>query len=255
MAEVTLAGSLALALRYRVIAVDYRGMGGSDKPASGYDKKTMAADIDELVQRLGHRWVDIVGHDMGAADAHAFAVNFPDRTHKVVLLDGVHPGVLFDRMPMLQQPGPQASAIETGRRGGYPWWIAFNQVRGLPERLLEGRARLLIDWVIDYMAGDPSAISHADREIYARAYDSVDAIRASNAWYQAWRQDIADAEQYGPITAPTLVLTTDGSRQRLDARMAGRATDLRVIGVHGSRHFLAEEQPDHVVRALIDFLS
>jgi pimeloyl-ACP methyl ester carboxylesterase len=62
----------ALALRYRVIAVDYRGMGGSDKPASGYDKTTMAADIDELVQRLGHRWVDIVGHDMGAAVAHAF---------------------------------------------------------------------------------------------------------------------------------------------------------------------------------------
>src|SRR3712207_5820505 len=38
----------ALAKRYRVIAVDLRGQGGSDKPAGGYDKKTMARDIHEF---------------------------------------------------------------------------------------------------------------------------------------------------------------------------------------------------------------
>lgn len=42
-----------LAKRYRVISVDIRGMGASDKPAGGYDKKTMAADIDALVRHLG----------------------------------------------------------------------------------------------------------------------------------------------------------------------------------------------------------
>ncbi|MDT7614624.1 MAG: hypothetical protein QOF00_2071, partial [Pseudonocardiales bacterium] len=38
----------SLAARYRVIAVDLRGMGGSGKPQDGYDKKTMARDIYEL---------------------------------------------------------------------------------------------------------------------------------------------------------------------------------------------------------------
>ncbi|MGH9614827.1 MAG: alpha/beta fold hydrolase, partial [Bryobacteraceae bacterium] len=43
-----------LAKHYRVIAVDLRGMGGSDKPADGYDKKTMAKDIDALIHQLGY---------------------------------------------------------------------------------------------------------------------------------------------------------------------------------------------------------
>src|SRR6202789_4728963 len=34
---------------YRVIAVDYRGAGNSSKPASGYDKRTMAKDIYRLL--------------------------------------------------------------------------------------------------------------------------------------------------------------------------------------------------------------
>ena len=49
----------ALAENHRVIAVDLRGMGGSDKPACGYDKKTMAGDVYGLVQALDHQKADI----------------------------------------------------------------------------------------------------------------------------------------------------------------------------------------------------
>src|SRR5215469_8602095 len=42
-----------LAHHYRVIAVDLRGMGGSDKPREGYNKKTMAEDINQLIDALG----------------------------------------------------------------------------------------------------------------------------------------------------------------------------------------------------------
>ena len=42
-----------LANNYRVVAVDLRGMGGSDKPRGGYDKKTMAEDINQLIHSLG----------------------------------------------------------------------------------------------------------------------------------------------------------------------------------------------------------
>ena len=52
---------------YRVIAVDYRGAGNSAKPASGYDKQTMAQDIHKLL--ADHLAVTdpviLVGHDIG----------------------------------------------------------------------------------------------------------------------------------------------------------------------------------------------
>ena len=68
----------ALAGRYRVIAVDLRGMGDSDKPASGFDKKTMARDIAALARQLGYDSVNIAGHDIGSMVAYSFAVNHPD---------------------------------------------------------------------------------------------------------------------------------------------------------------------------------
>jgi alpha-beta hydrolase superfamily lysophospholipase len=68
----------ALAERYRVIAIDLRGMGGSDKPASGYDKKTMAQDIHQLIRHLGYDRVNIAGHDIGAMVAYSFAANHPE---------------------------------------------------------------------------------------------------------------------------------------------------------------------------------
>ncbi|GAA3086633.1 hypothetical protein GCM10010464_58110 [Pseudonocardia yunnanensis] len=44
----------AIAERYKLIAVDIRGMGDSDKPASGYGNKTLASDVYELVRALGY---------------------------------------------------------------------------------------------------------------------------------------------------------------------------------------------------------
>src|SRR2546422_6221905 len=55
----------ALASRYTVVAPDLRGFGDSDKPASGYDKRTVAADIRHLVRHLGLREITLVGHDLG----------------------------------------------------------------------------------------------------------------------------------------------------------------------------------------------
>ncbi|MEU1013437.1 alpha/beta hydrolase [Streptomyces sp. NPDC005890] len=74
-----------LAERYEVIAVDYRGMGTSDKPETGYDKKTMAHDIYELIRHLGHERVHIAGEDIGSMIAYAFAASHPDATIKLAL--------------------------------------------------------------------------------------------------------------------------------------------------------------------------
>src|SRR6201986_515443 len=78
---------------YTVIAPDLRGLGDSSRPASGYDKKTAAADIHELVKSLGYERIDLVGHDIGLMVAYAYAAQYPNEVGKLALLEAPIPGV------------------------------------------------------------------------------------------------------------------------------------------------------------------
>ncbi|MFD7260970.1 alpha/beta fold hydrolase [Streptomyces sp. NPDC059874] len=235
----------ALARRYRVIAVDLRGMGGSAKPEGGYDKKTMAADIRALLTHLGLERAHIAGHDIGAMVAYAFAANHPEATGRVALLDVSHPEESWNGMPLLPRDGIF-----------HLWWFAFNQVQGLPEQLLAGRYHLLLDWLFGQAATDPATIGAHSRAVYARAYDSPDAIRAGNACYRAFGQDIADLATYAPVATPLLALGGAYSNyESLVEALPALGTDTRVVRVDDSGHYLPEEQPEAVVTELTKFLG
>src|SRR6478609_3587312 len=59
-----------LAKNHTVIVPDLRGAGASSKPATGYDKKTLAQDIHGLVKSLGFDKATVVGHDIGLMVAY-----------------------------------------------------------------------------------------------------------------------------------------------------------------------------------------
>src|SRR5258706_959120 len=82
-----------LSKHFTVIAPDLRGVGESEKPDSGYDKKTMATDVHELVKKLGYKSINLVGHDVGLMVAYAYAAQFGNEVKKVALLDALLPGV------------------------------------------------------------------------------------------------------------------------------------------------------------------
>ncbi|GCE02336.1 alpha/beta fold hydrolase [Embleya hyalina] len=246
----------ALARTHRVIAVDLRGMGGSDKPEGGYDKKTMANDIRELVRHLGAETVDVAGHDIGAMVAQAYAAQFPEATRRIVLLDVPHPDEGLWEMRLLPEPDQHVgSEIEKGART-YLWWFAFNQVRGLPEKLLDGRSRLLVDWLVEYLAKDPATIDEHSRQVYARAYSTADAVRAGNGWYQTFGTDIVDRRAHPILTAPILALGGDDSNYAvLRDFLPARGVDVRVVEVPDCGHYIAEEQPKFVIDELSAFLA
>ncbi|MFE2142747.1 alpha/beta fold hydrolase [Streptomyces sp. NPDC059456] len=235
----------ALAARHRVIAVDLRGMGGSGKPATGYDKKTLARDVHALLGRLGVGPAHLVGHDIGAMVAYAFAANHPEATRKIVLLDVSHPDESWARLTLLPRQGER-----------HKWWFAFNQVHGLPEQLLAGRFHLLLDWLFENATADPAAVDAHAREVYARAYDAPEAVRAANDWYRTFTRDIADLATYAPVTAPILALGGEYSNhESLVAAVPALGTDTRVVRVDGSGHYLPEERPEAVIEELTRFLG
>ncbi|MEE2951874.1 MAG: alpha/beta fold hydrolase [Pseudomonadota bacterium] len=132
----------ALAKNHHVVAVDLRGMGTSDKPLDGYDKKNMARDIRELVKSLGHDKAHIVGHDIGGHVAYAYAAQFPDSALSMVYLDvsGLPASVAdLKLVPEKKLSGPFTNNF-------FIWWFAMHQVNELPEQLIEGRAHIYLDW-------------------------------------------------------------------------------------------------------------
>lgn len=241
----------AIARNYRVISVDMRGMGASAKPADGYDKRNMALDIHALVRKLGYQRAHIVGHDIGSQVAYAYAANHPDATTSLTLLDvpASDDGVL--QMRILPEHGTFGDKIDPAHP--FTWWFAFNQVKGMPEALIEGRAHILQAWFFRYLLKNENALDARDRAVYAAAYDTRDAIRASNAWYQAFTQDIIDQRAYPErLTMPALGIGGVGHAW-LNDFMQRRTTQPRVVHLADSGHFPAEEKPNETQQLLLEF--
>jgi pimeloyl-ACP methyl ester carboxylesterase len=232
-----------LASRRRVIAVDLRGIGGSGKPSTGYDKKTMARDVYELIRHLGYARADVAGHDIGSMVAFSLAVNHPSAVRRLVMSEVQHPDEGFYSFSALPRPGMPNL-----------WWFGLNNVPDFPEQLIRGRARVLIDHILDQQAADPTVISEEARRTLASAYDEPGAISASNRWYQAFGQDIEDIQTYGKVTVPVLGLGgLYGEAMR--GAVAEKALDFRYVQIPDAGHHLALENPDAVVRAVDDFLQ
>ena len=77
----------ALARNYTVIAPDLPGLGDSSKPLTGYDGKTVAEDIHQLVTHLGFKTIFLVGHDIGSFVTYSYAAAHPSEVKKLVIMD------------------------------------------------------------------------------------------------------------------------------------------------------------------------
>jgi pimeloyl-ACP methyl ester carboxylesterase len=233
-----------LAKHHRVIVVDFRGMGSSSKPTEGYSKKNMAGDIASLIKKMGLNKVSIAGHDIGASIAISFAGHFPKHTDKLIVLDTPHPEEDLYKLPMLPIGMPV-----------HPWWVAFNQVKELPELLLEGRFHIVQSWVFDKMLVDKKSINDFDRKVYAKAYETKDAIMSSNGWYQAFPEDIQDIKKMKMIEAPSLGLGSTAGLGMLKTSLPGYIKNLQLREIKSSGHFIQEEQPDEVANSILEFLK
>jgi pimeloyl-ACP methyl ester carboxylesterase len=80
--------ALALAPHHRVIAMDLRGRGLSDKPPTGYSIKHHCRDIAALMDDQGLERPVVMGHSLGAFISLVFAAQYPERVDRLILVDG-----------------------------------------------------------------------------------------------------------------------------------------------------------------------
>jgi haloacetate dehalogenase len=238
----------AFAERFTVVAPDLRGYGDSDRPIRGYDKRTMAADIADVIQALGIQPVALIGHDRGARVAHRFALDHPSLLTRLVLLDIA--------------PRTTSSPDRSGERRARWHWF-FHQLPDLPEALTAGREEIYLRYMYRTSAYNPAAIEEEAVQEYLRCFRQPGAMRAAFDDYRAgatidFEQDGADRDK--KVAAPTLILWGEaGGRRPQVPDMLGvwKERCAQVVGhaVPGSGHFIPEEQPAAVIEAVLRFVG
>ena len=228
-----------LAEDYTVIAPDLRGMGDSDKPLTGYDKRTVADDVRALVHHLGHEEISLVGHDWGMPTAYAYAARYRDEVDALAVLEAGLPGVREDEK-------------------GHLWHTRFHGVQDLPERLVAGQEDFYLSWFYREGAYDPSAIDDEAREEYVRCYSAPGGLRGGFEYYRAYDTDAAHNAEHAetPLEMPVLALGGEASFRSLPINdMETVATDVDGEVVERAGHWIPEERPDYLVDRLTSFLE
>ena len=231
----------ALAKDHRVVVPDLRGMGLSSKPEGGYEKKTQAADIRAVLDKLGIDKADIVGHDIGTMVAYAYAARYPDKTTKLVVMDAPVPGV------------PPWEQIV---RSPALWHFDFGGKDAL--RLVKGRERIYLDRFWNEFAADPTKIDEGTRASYAKLYARPGAMKAAFAQFLSIRKDAEDnAESVKTrLTMPVLAIGGEKSFGANEAVvMRNAATQVTELVIPGAGHWLMEEATETTVKAVQEFLA
>ncbi|MEV0908435.1 alpha/beta fold hydrolase [Streptomyces hokutonensis] len=242
-----------LAADHTVICPDLRGYGASDKPADtdgsgdGYAKRTMADDIVTLAHALGHDRFALAGHDRGALVAFRAGLDHPDTVTHLACLDVLPTLDMWDVLHGV-----------TAAVGFHLYLMA--QPPGLPEELIAAAPDAFFGHFLDLWTNDPRAIPADVRTAYLDACRA--AVPSIVADYRAsagvdLAHDQADRGVGNQLRMPVAVLQQDwGAALGFDAAALWRAwaPDLRHSTVTCG-HFMAEEAPADVAKALRDLLA
>jgi pimeloyl-ACP methyl ester carboxylesterase len=229
---------------YTIIAPDLRGLGDSSRPPSGYDKKTAAVDIHELVKSLGYERINLVGHDIGLMVAYAYAAQYPNEINKLALLEAPIPGI-----------GDVWGKIYNDPR---LWHFHFVDSR-MSLDLVKGRERIFLTHFWDEMSANPKAFSEDERQMYAKAYAQDGAMRAAFEYFKAFdRQDAEDNRKFAAHKLPMPVLIIAGDKSMgdvLEVQAKMVAENVTAIKLNDTGHWLMEERPAETKAALKKFFD
>jgi pimeloyl-ACP methyl ester carboxylesterase len=229
---------------YTIIAPDMRGLGESSRPTTGYDKKTMGAEIHELVKGLGYQKINLVGHDIGLMVAYSYAAQYPSEVEKLALLEAPIPGIGDVWQKVYTTPAL--------------WHFHFvNSPIALD--LVKGRERIFLEHFWQTLSPHPETFSEADRQIYAKVYAQEGAMRAAFEMFKSFdRQDATDNRKLSATKLPMPVLTIEGDKAMggaLEIQAKLVASNVTSIILPDTGHWLMEQRPTETKAELQKFFA
>lgn len=241
----------------RVVAVDRRGYGGSDKPPRGYDGWTMAGDTAGLIRALGHSSATLVGHADGGLACWATALLHPRLVSAIALISAPHPAAV--RRSMLTRRDQRYALLPTLLQYQLPLW---------PERVLTRDDGAEIERLVRSRSSGKWLASEDFSETigHLRTAIQIPAAAHSALEYQRWaaRSQLRDEgrrfmkSMSQQLSVPLLHLRGEADPYVLAdpvERTRRYAPQGRYVSIAGAGHFSHEEAPEEIDRHLTKFLE
>jgi len=235
-----------LSKRFTVIVPDLRGLGDSEKPSSGYDIYTVADDIYKLIQHLGYKEINVLGHDFGANVAYAYAASHREEVKKLVFLDVGIMDSSLEKIPLITREGKSL------------WWFPFHMLRDLPEELIKGKEAVYLNWFYKNATYNQSAFSAHDINEYVRCYSKPDAMKTSFEYYRNILKNIDNNNVQSKIKLQMPVLALGGDKSfgmKPYYSWSTVAGNVKGDVIENCGHHIAEEQPEALLQQLKLFME
>jgi len=230
----------------RVIIPDQRGYNLSDKPKGigNYGIYTLVEDIIGLIDALEYEKVNLFAHDWGANGAWSLANKYPERLHKLSIMNVPHPAV-GQRFLMRD--------FEQIRR---QWYVFFFQLPWIPEAVMKrDNWRGIMDIIL--YKGRLHVLTDDEVEKYKEAWSQPGAITSMINWYRAILQRMPKLPEDLRIKVPMLMMW--GVKDVfLTHRMAHPSMDYvddgNLILLPDATHWVQHDAAEEVNHYLTDFI-
>jgi haloacetate dehalogenase len=241
-----------LAEGHTVVVCDLKGYGESrsgpgGELGEGYSNRERAAELVELMGRLGHERFAVVGHDRGGRVAYRMALDHPGVVERLAVLNVIPTVEQFERM-------------DADTALGYWPFIFLAQPPPFAERVISASAEYVLSSILESWPASPDAIDAEAAEHYLRAFNEQ-TIPGICAEYRASfhidrRVDAEDRGAGRTISCPVLVHWGSEEPAMSDSLEVWRRWADAVEGAPlPSGHFIPEEAPQALTASLQDFLK
>ncbi|XP_059163271.1 epoxide hydrolase 4-like isoform X2 [Physella acuta] len=235
---------------YRVVAVDLRGYGDSDKPSgiSQYKMDKLVKDVKQIITALGYSSCVLVGHDWGGAIAWIFSGLYPEMVEKVIVLNCPHPHAF---KKYLQTNWAQLKKS---------WYMFFFLIPILPDIYVRLFDMKFFDIIFRGTKGGvlTNATTQEDVDAYKYLFSKRGSLTGPMNYIRAALLCRPESTTRGKVKTPVLLLwgCRDLAIEKGQAeKCKDYAEDLTIKYLHDASHWVQMDEPDTVNLYIREFIQ
>jgi pimeloyl-ACP methyl ester carboxylesterase len=232
-----------LSQKFQAVPADLPSFGDSGILSAPATTENVARVFHEFVANLGAP-LHVVAHDFGAWVAYSWALLFTDDFESLTLIDAGIPGVTL--MNDIQ--------LSDYKR---KWNFIFQMLPDMPAELTSGKEDVYVGWWFKNKVHKPGAIPPRDVASYVQAYAREGRMDAAFDYCRKIVEDMDFNRRQFKSKLPIRLLAVGGEQSipNMGDSLRPYFQDVTSVVIPDSGHFVPEEQPEALAKALFAFLS